>query len=133
METTLQLSTLVLECIDGKDDHFTTNIESGQNIVLSSTDGENRIIIKELENLGGAIVFNNTNGKLIVDATDSPVPVKINGNIISKNELHVNDILRIGNSIWRIHPDVPQQATTNATVTHIRKGFTNLIGLEELK
>lgn len=133
METTLQLSTLVLECIDGKDDHFTTNIESGQSIVLSSTDGDSRTIIKELENLGGAIVINNNNGKLIVDATDSPVPVKINGNIVSKNELHVNDILRIGNSIWRIHPNVSQQATTNATVTHIRKGFTNLIGLEELK
>jgi RsiW-degrading membrane proteinase PrsW (M82 family) len=68
-----------------------------------------------------------------VDATDCPVPVKINGNIVSKNELRLNDVLRIGNSIWRITPPVQQPHETNTTVTHIRKGFTNFIGLEELK
>lgn len=57
METTLQLSTLVMECIDGKDDHLKIDIQNTQTIVLSSTEGPNRIIIKELEELGGAVVF----------------------------------------------------------------------------
>lgn len=67
-----------------------------------------------------------------MDATDCPVPVKINGNIITKNEILPNDVLRIGNSIWRIVPQA-QKHISNTTVTHIRKGFTNIIGLEELK
>lgn len=132
METTLEISTLVLECIDGKDDHLKIDLQSTQTIVLSSTDGENRTIIKELEQLGGAVVFTNNNGKLFVDATDCPVPVKINGNMVTKNELHLNDVLRIGNSIWRITPPLQNQTVTT-TVTNIKKGFTNIIGLEELK
>lgn len=132
METALQLSTLMLECIDGKDDHLKIDVQNTQTIVLGSAHGENRTSIKELEELGGAVVINNNNGKLIVDATDCPVPVKINGNIITKNELRVNDVLRIGNSIWRIVPPLQTHAP-NTTVTSIRKGFTNIIGLEELK
>jgi RsiW-degrading membrane proteinase PrsW (M82 family) len=132
METTLDLSTLVLECIDGKDDHFTIGVQSSQTVVLSATDGENCTVIKELESHGGAVVVTHTNGKIFVDATDCPLPVKINGNIVSKNELRVHDVLRIGNSIWRINPP-EQQQSPNATVNNIRKGFTNFIGLEELK
>lgn len=132
METTLDLSTLVLECIDGKDDHFTIDVQASQSIVLSATDGENCTVIKELESHGGAIIITHSNNKIVVDATDCPVPVKINGNMVTKNELHVNDVLRIGNSIWRINPPA-QQHQPNAAVTNIRKGFTNFIGLEELK
>lgn len=133
METTLEISALVLECIDGKDDHLKIDLQSTQTIVLSSTDGENRTVIKELEQLGGAVVFTNSNGKLFVDATDCPVPVKINGNMVTKNELRLNDVLRIGNSIWRITPPLQQHQTVSTTVTNIRKGFSNIIGLEELK
>lgn len=133
METTLTLSSLVLECIDGKDDHFKIDIQSSQSIVLSAINDENRIAIKELENLGGAVIISHNQNKIFVDATDCPVPVKINGNIVSKNELRLNDVLRIGNSIWRIVPPAQQQQQNNAAVTHIRKGFTNFIGLEELR
>lgn len=133
METTLALSSVVLECIDGKDDHFKIDVQSSQSIVLSSINDENRIAIKELENLGGAVIISYNQNKMLVDATDCPVPVKINGNIVNKNELRLNDVLRIGNSIWRIVPPAQQQHQTNAAVTHIRKGFTNFIGLEELR
>lgn len=132
METTLNLSTLVLECIDGKDDHFTIGVQASQSIVLSATDGKNCIVIKELESHGGAVVITHNNNKILVDATDCPLPVKINGNIVTKNELHLNDVLRIGNSIWRINPPVLHQPY-NTAVTNIRKGFTSFIGLEELK
>lgn len=131
METALNLSAVVLECIDGKDDHFKIDVHISQSIVLSSSGGENRITIKELEMQGGAVVITNENGKLVIDATDCPVPVKINGNIISKNVLHANDILRIGNSIWRTH--TPAQPGTLEAVSNIRKGFTSFIGLEELR
>lgn len=132
METTLGVSTFVLECIDGKDDHFKIDLNASQTVVLSATEGENSAFIKELESLGGAIIVHHHKGKIMVDATDCPVPVKINGNMISRNELRIHDVLRIGNSIWRIQPPVPHSAA-NTTVTQIRKGFTNFIGLEELK
>jgi len=131
METALSHSAHVLECIDGKDDHFKIDVQHSQSVVLSATHGENRILIKELENNGGAVIISNHNGRIMVDATDCPVPVKINGNMVTKNELKAYDVLRIGNSIWRIH--TPQQHTRNAAVTNIRKGFTSFIGLEELK
>lgn len=132
METTISLSTHVLECIDGKDDHFKIDVQTSQTVVLSATDGENRTVIKELESHGGAIIVSNNNGRILVDATDCPVPVKINGNMVTRNELKMNDVLRIGNSIWRIHSP-QQQQTTHTAVTNIRKGFTSFIGLEELK
>lgn len=133
METTLTLSSVVLECIDGKDDHFKIDVQSSQSIVLSAINDENRIAIKELENLGGAVIISYNQNRMFVDATDCPVPVKINGNMVNKNELRLNDVLRIGNSIWRIVPPAQQQQQNNAAVTHIRKGFTNFIGLEELR
>lgn len=132
METTLAASTIVLECIDGKDDHLKIDVQATQPVVLSATNKENQTIIKELENHGGAIVVTNQNGRLLIDATDCPAPVKINGNMVSKNELRVNDVLRIGNSIWRINTPPSQQHITT-TVTTIKKGFTSFIGLEELK
>lgn len=132
METTLSLSTHVLECIDGKDDHFKIDVQHSKSIVLSAADGENRIVIKELERHGGAIIVTNHNGKIWIDANDCPLPVKINGNMVTKNELRVHDVLRIGNSIWRIHTPEQQHGGANA-VTNIRKGFTSFIGLEELK
>jgi protease PrsW len=132
METTVSLSTIVLECIDGKDDHFKVDVHAGRTMVLGTVQTENGFMIKELEAHGGAVVLLNQDGKLIVDATDCPVPVKINGNMVIKNELKLHDVLRIGNSIWRINlPPAHQQSHT--AVTNIRKGFTNFIGLEELK
>jgi RsiW-degrading membrane proteinase PrsW (M82 family) len=132
METTLDLSTIVLECIDGKDDHCTINVPDGQSVLLGTADGEGQALVRELETYGGSIVLLNENGRLVVDAKDCRAPIKINGNTVTKNELHANDVLRIGNSIWRIKPSSGQQAAPN-TVTTIRKGFSNFIGLEELK
>ena len=129
METVISVATIALECIDGKDDHFKIDVQSGQSVVLSAIEGENHTVIKELETHGGAVIVSNNNGKLIVDATDCPLPVKINGNMVIKNELKVHDVLRIGNSIWRINVP-PAQSPSKATVTNIRKGFTNFIGLK---
>jgi RsiW-degrading membrane proteinase PrsW (M82 family) len=132
METTLTLATLVLECVDGKDDHLTIDLDAGQTIILNAGGGENCTVIKELENYGGAVIITNSNNKIFVDASDCPVPVKINGSIVNRNELRLHDVLRIGNSIWRIQPQVHLHAN-NDTVANIKKGFSSFIGLEELK
>ena len=130
METTLSLTAISLECIDGKDDHFKIDVLPGETVVFSSNG--NDTLIKELENQGGAIIVSNQDGKMIIDATDCAVPVKINGNMVIRNELRVHDVLRIGNSIWRINPPA-MQVGSHSAVTNIRKGFTSFIGLEELK
>jgi RsiW-degrading membrane proteinase PrsW (M82 family) len=79
-------------------------------------------------------VIAQTEGQIFVDATDCPVPVKINGGMVSKQVLRPNDILRIGNSIWRINlPVAEAPSDLQHKVNSIRKGFTNFIGLEELK
>ncbi|MGZ3851777.1 MAG: PrsW family intramembrane metalloprotease [Flavisolibacter sp.] len=133
METTLELSTYLLECIDGKDDHFTIGVKPGQPVILSANQGDNCTVIKELENHGGVVIVSNVDNKILVDATDCPLPVKINGTIISRSELRLQDVLRIGNSIWRIHAPVGTEGVSASTVQNIRKGFNSFIGLEELK
>lgn len=129
----IDLSIIALECIDGKDDHFKTEVQQDKTVVLSSAQGEGRIQIKELEHHGGAVVVHNASGRLNIDATDCPVPVKINGNIITKAELRLHDVLRIGNSIWRIQPPAGASSQPAQAMSSIKKGFNSFIGLEELK
>ena len=133
MQTSIGFSSIVLECIDGKDDHLKINVQPGELVILSSTDGDNKKPIKELEHYSGSIVLNNSDGRLMIDATTCPLPVKINGNMVSINELRVNDVLRIGNSIWKIDHPSSTHVNTHTAVNSIRKGFNNFIGLEELK
>lgn len=133
METTINSTALILECIDGKDDHFKTELSNHQTIILASSSGEGKIPIKELENEGGVIIISNNNGQLVIDATDCAIPVKINGNIISKSILHPTDVLRIGNSIWKQLYQQHSGDQVRTTTNSIRQHFTTLIGLEELK
>lgn len=134
MTTTGALASIIFECIDGKDDHYKIEIADNTSIMFSSSSDDGGIKIRELENSGGVIIVTNTNGNLQIDASDCAVPVKINGSIISKSNLKQTDVLRIGNSIWKL---ALQQHTQNdqvkAATNSIRHHFTNLIGLEELK
>jgi protease PrsW len=134
METIIDVSIVELECIDGLDDHFKTRLSLNENIVFAAEEGEGRIKLKELEHSGGVIIISNMNGSLMIDASDCALPVKINGNIISKNQLLPTDVLRIGNSIWRqVIANHQQNVQSKAAANSIRHHFTNLIGLEELK
>lgn len=137
MNPTTTSTTAILECIDGKDDHLKLEIESGQRIVLGNSAAEGGRDILELEGNCGCVQISNSNGSVLIDATECIVPVKINGQPVTQNLLRVHDVLRIGNSIWKINPPETPAAATSANTTNqvnsIRQGFTRLIGLEELK
>lgn len=133
MNTAVDADTAVLECIDGRDDFLKLEIENGQRVVLGNSETHNGKDIKELENNGGCVIVTNNNGILLVDATDCTMPVKINGQPVTRNNFKVNDVLRIGNSIWKMHLPGREAATITSATNSIRQGFTKLIGLEELK
>src|ERR1051325_6923148 len=103
MDTVVSTSVIVLECIDGKDDFLKLEIESGRRLVLGNAAAEGGTIIKELEQEGGCVIVTNNNGNLIIDATECTQPVKINGQLVTQNSLRENDVLRIGNSIWKMY------------------------------
>ena len=132
MNTAVDTATAVLECIDGKDDFLKIDIENGKRLVLGNGAAENGRDIKELEN-NGCVVFTNDNGVLLVDATECSVPVKINGQAVTKNHFKTSDVLRIGNSIWKVNLPAHEQTTAQTATNSIKQGFTKLIGLEELK
>ncbi len=128
------VTTVLLECIDGKDDFFKIEIENGERTVLGNSDANKGKDIKELSEKGGCVIITNTGGELLIDATECALPVKINGQPVTQNKLHANDILRIGNSIWKMQlPGLQSATTANSTTNSIRMGFNKLIGLEELK
>ena len=135
MNTAVDVSTAILECIDGKDDFLKFEMENGQRIVLGNSAAENGQDIKELQGNGGCVIVTNTNGNLLIDATDCSLPVKINGQPVTKQALKPTDILRIGNSIWKMHLPVAESSSTPTqnTTNTIKQGFSKLIGLEELK
>lgn len=134
MNTATDTTALVLECIDGKDDFLKVEIQPGEELILGNLDAANSRQIKELEYEGGLVKLTNNDGLLFIDATECSVPVKINGQGVTQNHLKVNDVLRIGNSIWKLHyPHRDAVSSVQNTTNTIRQGFTRLIGLEELK
>ena len=134
MNTTLTATAIHLECIDGRDDHFRVELLPGEKRIFGGFDDETITRLKELENQGGVIIVTNENGSLKVDATDCAVPVKINGQIISRASLKTRDILKIGNTIWksaniREHNDT----VVGSGKGSITKSFGSMLGLDELK
>ena len=75
--------TLILECIDGKDDHLKIEIDNGKSIAINNCGGKNSKEIKELQNHTGEIIFTNNNGVMHFDASGCNAAVKLNGNIAS--------------------------------------------------
>ena len=126
--------TLILECIDGKDDHTKIEIDNGISIAINNCGGRNSKEIHELKNHEGEIIFTNNNGVMHFDASGCNAPIKLNGNISTLGNLLPNDLLRIGNSIWRT---TAMSETGVAALTpgakHFTHHFNSMIGLEGLK
>ena len=133
MDTADEFISLV--CIDGRDDHRIVQVLNGTSISLGN-DAESQPI-RELENIPGKLWISNNNNLIYIDASTLSIPVKINGNLISKGILQDHDLLRIGSSLWKPSFSLQQQAANNpAHVSHfhsVREKFTSFIGLEELK
>lgn len=128
---------LILECIDGKDAGFKTIIPNDGILVLGNNSDTNEKPLHELANDKGSISFENKGALMVVDVSDCPLPVKINGSVLNmEGNANVGDVVRIGDSIWRVQASVPQSQPVynmHNTAHSIRDRFTNLIGLEELK
>lgn len=131
-------NTVILECIDGKDDHFKISIEDGSAISLGNDPTQNNVFIKELESETGYILISNTAGLLYIDANNLSTAVKINGSMVRTGMLKHNDLLKIGDSVWQ--SVLPSPAEVAAAVVNpqsgfdvVRKQFSSMIGLEELK
>lgn len=133
MDTTIATSTIIFECIDGKDDHFKIELENGRRIMLGNSDGENSVAVKEFEN-GGCMHISNDNGVLHFDASDCAVPVKINGNPATKGVLTIADVLKVGNSIWKVFGSANEnEALVSSKVNLLKTHFHKYTGLEDLK
>ena len=127
--------TIILECIDGKDDHLKIEIENGKSITLANEDGKKVKSILELKLHTGEIIFTNNDGILDFDATSCSAPVKLNSNIVITGSIKTNDLLKIGNSIWRAMI-VEVESTGSFTPIgkkSIQSHFISIIGLDELK
>src|SRR5665647_3466143 len=92
---------IILECIDGNDDHLKIEIDNNTSIAINNCGGKNSHEIRELKSHTGEIIFTNNNGVMHFDASGCNVAVKLNGNVASIGNIMPNDLLRIGNSIWR--------------------------------
>ena len=136
MPTALAASVVHLECIDGRDDHFKIEIAPWEKKIFGGYDDEQITRLKELENHGGVIIVSNENGQLLIDASDCSVPVKINGNIISRAGLKSIDILKIGNSVWKSSALQVRNEILNDVdngKTSFTKSFGSMLGLDELR
>jgi RsiW-degrading membrane proteinase PrsW (M82 family) len=132
MNTSVDTSTLIFECIDGKDDHFKIEVGNGQRVMLGCASQEGVTPIRELENGGGRLVLTNTNGLLQLDASGCPLPVKVNGNVVTSANVGITDVLKVGDSIWKAFPAQEGAQAAPTAANAIRNRFNNLIGLEAL-
>lgn len=126
---------IILECIDGKDDHLKISIDNGRSIAINNCGGRDSHEIKELHGNSGEIIFTNNNGAIHFDASGCSAAVKLNGNMVSIGNIMPNDLLRIGNSIWRSNKGAESAvaALTPGGQKHFTQHFSSMIGLEGLK
>jgi protease PrsW len=132
--TATATTTLVFECLEGKDVHFTVSLEPNQSVTLGPPN-TNAIAIKELENMEGSIVLSYRNNLLHIETLGGTVPVKINTSNVTSGTIRTGDIVWIGRSLWRANypTTAVSGGNTSFDTTAIRNHFNNLIGLEDLK
>lgn len=130
-KTTTTNTALTLQCLDGKDEHFKAEVETGKKLIFGSQPGN--IPLNELNTEDGSIVITNIGGQVIIDALNCKVPVTVNGNAISKTVVAPPALLFIGNSVWKLVDPHANENHPYANVVSVKKHFNSLIGLEELQ
>jgi RsiW-degrading membrane proteinase PrsW (M82 family) len=118
---------LLLVCIAGRDEHH--RIAVGEDPVkIGNRALQPDFAIAELTPSEGYILVGKESETLRLDAGNCSMPLYINNEPTHSGSLQGHDILRIGNSIWRI-----QQAGGKLSPGLFNEKFSTLIGLEELQ
>lgn len=125
-----------LECIDGKDDFLVIPIPANYPLEIGhESNGDQVQKIKELQPDEGTISFFWDKNKLILESK-AKVGVKVNGRLLNnKVNLHPLDVIRIGDSIWRINFPVKESSSLDEKLfkPDSLHRFTGLEKLENFK
>jgi RsiW-degrading membrane proteinase PrsW (M82 family) len=133
MNTTVDLSAVTFECIDGKDDHYQVVLRHGQSILFGCATSGTAHSLKELQGHKGSIIITNTGGLLQINASECTLPVKINGKRIVAGLVLPADIVKIGNSLWKAFPVNAGNAQPLNKYSSFTRSIGDFMGLEELK
>ncbi len=121
-----------LECIDGRDDFLRIPLSPiVPNIIGNGPDGLGRAV-EEIPQDRGYLTFTIVDGQVLLeDGLVNGLELRVNGQPVAGNVLlGPEDIIRIGQSIWRIHmpvKDAPKAADKKTDSLH------SFVGLERLE
>ena len=117
---------LTLECVAGRDQNRRIVVDE-RPVRIAHAALQPTLAVSELAPGQGYIIARVEKGQLLLDAQNCLLPVYLNNQEMKAAYMHGEDVLRIGNSIWRIRP-----AGRGATAAELGERFSNLIGLEAL-
>lgn len=118
---------VLLECIAGRDEHARIFVDE-RPIRIGHASMQPALAISEIPAAEGFLLVQVRDSTLQLDASNCLMPIYINNHEVVTAPLRDTDVLRIGTSIWRV-----RYGGGKGTTDALRTGFTNLIGLEELK
>jgi RsiW-degrading membrane proteinase PrsW (M82 family) len=118
---------ILLECIAGQD-RFSRIPVGRQSLIMAHSAWKPDFAVKELREQEGYMVFYAENGSIRFDGSNCHAQIFLNNTNARAGYLNPNDELRIGSSAWQMN-----SSSAPAIGVDLRKQFSNLIGLEELK
>lgn len=114
---------IIFECVAGRDAHRQLVVD-GRAVKIGAAGIQPALAITELEAEQGWLIVRVDSGTLVVDATSCSVPVYVNNKEVRQTPLREQDVLRLGNSVWRARYGAGASLAAQ---------FSHLIGLEDLK
>src|SRR5437870_1769361 len=122
-DATISSPVFLLECVSGKDSRRKI-IVSQSLIRMGNQVMQPDIAVTELSSAQGYIEFTAGSATVHFDASDCSATVYLNNNETRAGIIHMNDIFRIGDSLWRI-----QNGTGYSSGSALKERFNELIGL----
>jgi RsiW-degrading membrane proteinase PrsW (M82 family) len=122
-----------LECIEGKDDFLIIPLPAGaSHFIGHDPEGLSSTPIKELQPGHGGLIF-QWDGRQLMMEPRSTVPVKVNGKSVEQSrEIMPSDVIRLGESIWRVNFPSSAQSTLDAALFK-PDSLHKMTGLEKLE
>src|SRR6202012_1237248 len=90
-----------LECVAGQDEHRRIVVEE-RVIRIGNASTNPALAITELQPSQGYLLTKVQNGGLAIDAHNCLIPIFVNNQEVMTALLGEQDVLRIGNSVWRL-------------------------------